>query len=182
MHRVLCMVIVSWCPEEAVAVAAQSIVSSAWLLIWAFWNCWQHCSNVLQCCRSEVYVSWLWRIIQSLASWSLTACCCSICLIVSLVWWSWNLQLLTSEVILVFKECIFSFCCWKKLLMTSSLKCQKCSSSLMQDYMALSAHVGVSWSPGVMVLLSISVCNACLSSPWNSILICFHPYLVSSSF
>ena len=38
----------------------------------------------------------------------------------------------------------------------------------------------VSWICGVMVTLSASLCNACLSLPVNINLICFHPIFVWS--
>ena len=38
----------------------------------------------------------------------------------------------------------------------------------------LRMSMGVSWISGVMVQLSTSVCNACLSSPMNITFICFH--------
>ena len=51
-------------------------------------------------------------------------------------------------------------------------------SALIVVYIALRMSLGVSMICGVMVMLSNSVCNACLSSPVNIILICFHSFFV----
>ena len=120
------VVMAFWCTEGVAEVATERVVCFAHPLSWAFWNCPQCCSNVLQCCKNAEYVSCVWfcSLIQSLALWNFMACCNNIIVIASLGWWSWNLQLLTNVVILVFKVYTCLFGTWQKSLLTSSIKCQ----------------------------------------------------------
>ena len=47
----------SWCIEECVDVAAESIASCALPFSCAFLYCLHHCSSSLQCCRSDWYIN-----------------------------------------------------------------------------------------------------------------------------
>ena len=96
-------------------------------LLLSFSNCSHLCSNNLQWCKSVLYVSCMagsCKCIQSQASWYFLACCSNIILMVSIVCWCSNLQLFTSDVILVFNACTCSSGCCLMSLMTSSLWCQ----------------------------------------------------------
>ena len=103
--------------------AVARLVNSALPFCCALLKCLHRCSSDLQCFRSDLYVSVAGSccLIQSCASWYLIACCNSIILMVSVVCWSWNLQLFTKFMILVLRVCTCSFGCCLRSLRTSSL-------------------------------------------------------------
>ena len=106
-----------------VVLAVPRLVNSALPFCCALMKCSHCCSSVLQCCRSDLYVSAAGSccLIQSHASWYLIACCSNIILMVSVVCWSWKLQLFTKLMILVLRVCTCSSGCCLRSLRTSSL-------------------------------------------------------------
>ena len=83
-------------------------------------------------------------------------CVSNIIFSVSLVEESVNLQLLFKVVILLLSVWMPFCCSCLKLMRSSSLKCQKCSSSLTDVCITLRVWAGVSWSSVVMVLVLLS--------------------------
>ena len=142
-------------PEKAV------VIDVKWALPWAWacWNCLHLASSCLQWARRDWYdrVFWSCKWIQSLALWYFTACCNTIILMISLTSSLGNWHLLTVVLILLERpwipssgSCLRSDRSWLQW-------CQKCTSSVMTDWIALSAREGVHWASGDMVLLSMKV-------------------------
>ena len=168
------------CMEDVASVIEARSVQP---LSFAFWYCPHHTFGILQWERRAWYVSWDWSccLIQSLASWYLTACCRTMILSISMVGAGVNLELLMRSHMHWDSTWIPSSGCCCKSDTSSSLWAHKCSSDFIEVTITSNASLGVSMCSGVMTWLSIRFWKAFLSSPLNMSFSCFQPLWDSSA-